>query len=51
MEKARKGEQAAMAAKANIRGSGKPGNAAPATPPKMSLAEAIAAAAEEVGMK
>jgi hypothetical protein len=51
MEKARKGEQAAMAAKSNIRGSGKPGTPTSATPPKMSLTQALAAAAEEVGMK
>jgi hypothetical protein len=51
MEKARRGEQAALAAKANIRGSGKPGNAAPAAPAKMSLSQALNAAAEEVGMK
>lgn len=51
MEKARKGEQAALAAKANIRGSGKPGSPAPAVQKSMSLSQALAAAAEEVGMK
>lgn len=51
MEKARKGEQAALAAKANIRGSGKPGTSTVAKPAAMSLQQALAAAAEEVGMK
>lgn len=51
LDKARKGEQAAMAAKANIRGSGKPGNPAVAKPAAMTLSQALAAAAEEVGMK
>jgi len=51
MEKARKGEQAAMAAKANIRGSGKAGSPASAAPAKMTLSQALNAAAEEVGMK
>lgn len=51
MEKARKGEQAALAAKANIRGSGKAGSPASAAPAKMTLSQALNAAAEEVGMK
>jgi hypothetical protein len=51
MEKARKGEQAALAAKANIRGSGKPGTPAPAMQKSMTLSQALNAAAEEVGMK
>lgn len=51
MEKARKGEQAALAAKANIRGSGNAGSPAPAKPERMTLSQALNAAAEEVGMK
>ena len=51
MDKVRRGQEAAAAAKANRKGSGN-GAAPPAVVPgKMSLQEALSAAADEVGMK
>jgi hypothetical protein len=50
-EKVRRGEEAARAAKANIRGSGTAGTPTSAVPEKMSLAQALKAAADEVGFK
>jgi hypothetical protein len=51
MDKARRGEQAAIAAKANVRGSGKAGTTTAAKPERMTLQQALASAAEQVGMK
>lgn len=50
MEKARRGEQAALAAKNVIRGNGKAAPAAPAKGVKMSLSDALNSAADEVGL-
>lgn len=51
LDKARRGQQAAAAAKSNIKGSGNAGPANVAKPVRMNLQQAISAAAEEVGMK
>jgi hypothetical protein len=51
LEKARRGQQAATAAKANIKGSGKPGTPAIAKPERMTLAQALSSAAEESGFR
>lgn len=51
MDKVRRGEEAARAAKANKKGSGNGATSGPATPARMTLQEALAAAADEVGLK
>ncbi len=51
MDKIKRGEEAARAAKSNRRGSGNGASTAPTVKPNMTLQEAMNAAADEVGLK